>query len=130
MEEKDEYPTTQYTPLTRRQRIRESKVGSFYRRHKFIVVAVIMLLLLLPLLGLLALRNRHTARADWVSPIVYPSRESIVYLSAMDRIGLIQCSNWLRSGQLVRCLQQSPRYGVKDDPRGNEQRHSRLRQWR
>jgi hypothetical protein len=75
MEDKDEYPTTQYTPLTRRQRIRESKLGGFYRTHKFIVIAAVMLLLLLPLLGLLALRNRHSVRADWVSPTVYPSRE-------------------------------------------------------
>jgi len=130
MEEKDEYPTTQYTPLTRQQRIRESKVGGFYRRHKFLVIAVIMLLLLLPLLGLLALRNRHSARADWVSPTVYPSRESIVHHSAMDRTILIQCSHRLWSGQLVRCLQQSSRHGVKDDIRGNEQHHNRLRQWR
>jgi hypothetical protein len=75
MEEKDDYPTTQYTPLTRRERVRDSKIGGFYRRHKIIFIATIMLLLLLPLLGLLALRNRHSARADWVSPIVYPSRE-------------------------------------------------------
>ena len=75
MEEKDEHPTTQYTPLTRRERVRSSKLGGFYQRHKYIVIAAIMLLLLLPLLGLLALRNRHSARADWVSPTVYPSRE-------------------------------------------------------
>ena len=77
MEEKDDYPTTQYTPLNRRERVRDSKLGGFYRRHKFIVIAAIMLLLLLPLLGLLALRNRHSARADWVSPTVYPSRKLI-----------------------------------------------------
>ena len=77
MEEKDEYPTTQYTPLTRRERVRDSKLGGFYRRHKFIVIAAVMLILLLPLLGLLALRNRQSARADWVSPPVYPSRKSI-----------------------------------------------------
>lgn len=130
MEEKDEYPTTQYTPLTRRQRIRESKFGSFYRRHRFLVIAAVMLLLLLPLLGLLALRNRHSARADWVSPTVYPSRESNVYHSAMDPTILIQCSHRLWSGQLVRCLQQSPRHGVQNDSRGNEQHHNRLRQWR
>lgn len=76
MEEKDEYPTTQYTPLTRRNRIAKSKIGGFYQRHKLIVIAAIMLVLLLPLLGLLALRDRHSARAAWVSPIVYPSRES------------------------------------------------------
>lgn len=130
MEEKDEYPTTQYTPLTRRQRIRESKLGGFYRRHKFIVIAAVMLLLLLPLLGLLALRNRHSARADWVSPTVYPSRESMISHLPMDRTRLMQCSHRLRSWQLVRCLQQSPRHGVQDDSRGNEQHHDRLRQWR
>lgn len=77
MEEKDDYPNTQYTPLSRRQRFADSKVGSFYRRHELTVIAAIMLLLLLPLLGLLALRNRHSAHADWVSPVVYPSRKSI-----------------------------------------------------
>jgi hypothetical protein len=75
MEKKDDYPATQYTPLTRRQRFGNSRFGGFYQRHKLSVIAVIMLLLLLPLLGLLALRNRHSARADWVSPTVYPSRE-------------------------------------------------------
>jgi hypothetical protein len=77
MEDKDEYPSTQYTPLARRQRFARSKFGSFYQRHKLVVIAGIMLLLLLPLLGLLALRNRHSARADWVSPTVYPSRKLI-----------------------------------------------------
>ena len=77
MEEKDDYPTTQYTPLTRRKRIANTKLGGFYQRHKIIAIAAIMLLLLLPLLGLLALRDRHSARADWVSPVNYPSRESI-----------------------------------------------------
>lgn len=76
MEEKDDYPTTQYTPLTRRKRIASTRFGGFYQRHKLVVIAAIMLLLLLPLLGLLALRNRHSARADWVSPVTYPSRES------------------------------------------------------
>jgi hypothetical protein len=75
MEEKDEYPSTQHTPLVRRRRFSGSKIGSFYQRHKVAVIASIMLLLLLPLLGLLALRNRHSARADWVSPTIYPSRK-------------------------------------------------------
>jgi hypothetical protein len=77
MEDKDEYTSTQYTPLVRRQRSARSKIGGFYQRHKLVVVAGIMLLLLLPLLGLLALRNRHSARAEWVSPTVYPSRKLI-----------------------------------------------------
>jgi lipopolysaccharide/colanic/teichoic acid biosynthesis glycosyltransferase len=77
MEDKDEYPSTQYTPLARRQRSTRSKIGGFYQRHKLIVIAAIMMLLLLPLLGLLALRNRHSAHAVWVSPTVYPSRKLI-----------------------------------------------------
>jgi beta-glucosidase len=77
MEEKDEYPSTQYTPLARRQRFARSKIGNFYHRHKLVVIDAIMLLLLLPLLGLLALRNRHSVRAAWVSPTVYPSRKLI-----------------------------------------------------
>lgn len=81
MEEKDDYPTTQYTPLTRRKWIANTKIGGFYQRHNIIVIVAIMLLLLLPLLGLLALRNRHSARADWVSPVNYPSRESIAILT-------------------------------------------------
>jgi len=77
MEKIDDYSATQYTPLTHRQRFGNSRSGGFYQRHKFSVIAVIMLVLLLPLLGLLALRNRHSARADWVSPTVYPSREFV-----------------------------------------------------
>jgi hypothetical protein len=76
MEEKDEYPSTQYTPLSRKQRLGGSKLGNLYGRHKIIVIAIIMLSLLLPLLGLLALRHRHSARAEWTSPAVYPSRKS------------------------------------------------------
>jgi len=114
MEEKDEYPVTQYTPLTRRERLGGSKLGGFYRRHKVIIIAAIMLLLLLPLLGLLALRNRHSARADWVSPIVYPSRESIIICS-QTTVTLTRDSDRLRIWQLVRRLQQSPRHGIADD---------------
>lgn len=99
MEEKDDYPTTQYTPLTRRKRIANTKFGGFYQRHKVLVIVAIMLLLLLPLLGLLALRNRHSARADWVSPVTYPSRESdTVSASRMDGTDITQL---LATGQAI-----------------------------
>lgn len=78
MEEKDNYPITQATPLTRRQRLTNSRLWKFYQRHRLLVIVIIMLVLLLPLLGLLALRNRHSARAEWVSPAVQPSRERII----------------------------------------------------
>ena len=75
MEEKDDYPITQATPLSRRHRITSSRPWKFYQRHRLIVLGIIMLILLLPLLGLLALRNRHSARAEWISPAVQPSRD-------------------------------------------------------
>jgi beta-glucosidase len=53
----------------------KSKVVEFYQRHKIAVTAAAVMVLLLPLLGLLALRNRG-AQAEWTSPLVYPSRKS------------------------------------------------------
>lgn len=63
--------------------VANSKPVLFARRHKKVVIPVAIMVLLLPLLGLLALRNQHGgggsgsgfARAEAVSPIVYPSRE-------------------------------------------------------
>ena len=52
------------------------RIIAFCRRHKLVVIPMAILIFLLPLLGLLALRNRHGARAQAISPIVYPSRKS------------------------------------------------------
>jgi hypothetical protein len=81
MEEKDDYPITEARPLSRRKRLTNSRIWKFYQRHRLIVIVVVMLILLLPLLGLLALRNRHSARAEWVSLAVQPSRTHIVVQS-------------------------------------------------
>lgn len=76
MEEKDEYPATSETKaISRRQNFVNSKFWIYCRQHKLIVIPSAMLLLLLPLLGLIALKDRHGARAEWTSPILYPSRE-------------------------------------------------------
>jgi flagellar basal body-associated protein FliL len=81
MEEKDDYPITEARPLSRQQKLTNSRPWKFYQRHRLIVIIVVMLVLLLPLLGLLALRNRHSARAEWVSPAVQPSRKHTVVRS-------------------------------------------------
>jgi beta-glucosidase len=65
--------TDERTPFI--EQSQKSKVIEFYRRHKIPVTAAAIMVLLLPLLGLLALRNRG-ARAEWTSPLVYPSRKS------------------------------------------------------
>jgi beta-glucosidase len=48
----------------------KSKLASWCRRYKLIVILVAAMILLLPLLGLLVLRK---TTAHWTSPIVYPS---------------------------------------------------------
>lgn len=75
MEEKEEYPVPQTKPIPWRERLAKSRPWVYCRNHKRIVIPIIMLLLLLPLLGLIALKDRHKARAEATSPIVYPSRE-------------------------------------------------------
>lgn len=52
------------------QDFRGSKLGSWYRKHKIVVIVVGTMILLLPLLGLIALKK---SGAQWTSPIVYPS---------------------------------------------------------
>ena len=51
-------------------RTKKPNLWTWCRKHKRIVIPVIIMLLLLPLLGLLALGGGH---AQWTSPIVYPS---------------------------------------------------------
>ncbi|KAK4561100.1 hypothetical protein LTR86_005055 [Recurvomyces mirabilis] len=51
----------------------KSKPVAFYQRHKVLVIAAGVMICLLPLLGLLALRNRHAHAMNWTSPITYPS---------------------------------------------------------
>jgi len=77
MEEKDDYHGTarEIGKPSLKQRVSQSSFANFCRRHKVLVGLAAMLILLLPLLGLLALRDRHHARAEYTSPVVYPSRE-------------------------------------------------------
>lgn len=75
MEKKEEYPVSQTKPISWRDRLANSRPWVYCRNHQRIVIPIIMLLLLLPLLGLIALKDRHKARAESISPIVYPSRE-------------------------------------------------------
>lgn len=63
--------TTERTPFL--QRTQQSKFVVFCLRHKLIVFPVAVMVLLLPLLGLVAL-NTKEARAEYTSPIVWPSR--------------------------------------------------------
>lgn len=73
--EKDDYQgtTREIGKPSLKERASQSSFAGFCRRHKILVGLAAMLILLLPLLGLLALRNRHHARAEYTSPIVYPS---------------------------------------------------------
>ncbi|WPG99275.1 Hypothetical protein R9X50_00208800 [Acrodontium crateriforme] len=69
MDEKDDI-SHESTPL-----VKGSPRGKFWhwcKTHKLIVIPVVVMILLLPLLGLLALNKQH-ARADYTSPIIYPS---------------------------------------------------------
>ena len=61
------------------RKFRDSRLAAFYRRHRILVISVGVMILLLPLLGLIALKNRGAnaqSHEDAVSPVVYPSRES------------------------------------------------------
>lgn len=61
------------TPFITGSATLKSKTIALYHRHKWLVIIGIVMLLLLPLLALLALRNR-AVHAAWTSPVVYPSR--------------------------------------------------------
>lgn len=65
-------PPTERTPFLEEEH--SSRVADFLRRHLKIVIPAGIMILLLPLLGLIALKDRG-AKADYVSPIVYPSRK-------------------------------------------------------
>lgn len=64
--------TDERTPFI--ERAKGSKFFAFCQKHKILVSVIVIMILLLPLLGLLALRNRGVRAAEWTSPIVYPSR--------------------------------------------------------
>nr|OQO30448.1 hypothetical protein B0A51_02790 [Rachicladosporium sp. CCFEE 5018] len=72
--EKDDLTPTAKPSLG--QRFSQSKFIVWCRTHKLIAIPIAVMIALLPLLGLLALRNRHHANAQWTSPIVYPSPEA------------------------------------------------------
>jgi hypothetical protein len=122
--------TNERTPF-----IEQSKGGKFldfYRRHKVVVTIGAIMILLLPLLGLLALRNRG-ARAEWTSPLVYPSR--MLPLRAQgrhDKVLRLAKTSWLTThspriwcSRLGSSIQQSPESRSENDPRGDEQHHAR-----
>ena len=74
--------------------VHQSKFIAFCRRHKRIVIPVAVMTLLLPLLGLIALKTRHTHAMNWTSPVVYPSPQgygagnwSAAYLRARAMVG-------------------------------------------
>ena len=69
--EKDEFLTdVEEKSLSLENNSPKSKLGTWCRKHKRILISVAVMILLLPLLGLLALRK---TAALWTSPIVYPS---------------------------------------------------------
>lgn len=65
-------PATEQTPFL--EEVHTSTVEEFYQNHRKVVIPTAIMILLLPLLGLIALKGRG-AKADYVSPVVYPSRE-------------------------------------------------------
>lgn len=72
MDEQESTPNAhEKAPLL--QGVKQSKLAAFCRRHKRIVVPVVIMIILLPLLGLIALKNRHAHAMKWTSPVVYPS---------------------------------------------------------
>jgi beta-glucosidase len=56
--------------------VKQSKFLTYCKTHKRIVIPAGIMLCLLPLLGLIALKNRHAHAMNWTSPIVYPSPQT------------------------------------------------------
>lgn len=85
MDEKDTVTaeTTERTPFL--QRTQQSKVVVFCLRHKLIVFPVAVMVLLLPLLGLIAL-NPKEARAEYQSPVVWPSRKKYSLIDVLPSV--------------------------------------------
>jgi beta-glucosidase len=65
-------PATEQTPFL--EEVNTSRVKEIFQNHRKVVITTAIMILLLPLLGLIALKGRG-AKAEYVSPVVYPSRE-------------------------------------------------------
>lgn len=96
MDEKDltTAQTTERTPFL--QRTQQSKFVVFCLRHKYIVFPIGIMVLLLPLLGLIAL-NTGKARAEYTSPVVWPSRRFFLFsLFVLLALGsVIGCTDFI-----------------------------------
>jgi len=58
-----------------RKGFKQSKFAAFCERHRIAVIVAVIMICLLPLLGLIALKNRHAhaQTINYTSPVVYPS---------------------------------------------------------